>query len=130
MAQNDNSNTTTTTTMTTEKKEKKEKKATMEIHFVEYIRKTTRVEIDYKFFNKTFPDMMTEEEFNKFSEVDGAFDEYECNGEDNWNDDDGDLNDEKSWKCILQDAMLYDKEGLRNFLEEKTEEFFEKMKKE
>jgi hypothetical protein len=121
---NSNSNTTTTTT------EKKEKKATMEIHLVEYIRKTTRVEMDYKFFNKTFPNLMTEEEFNKFSEVDGMFDEYDWNSEENWNEHDGDINDEKGWKGFLQSATFREKEGLRAFLEEKTEEFHEKMKTE
>jgi hypothetical protein len=125
MAQNNsNSNTTTTTEAV---------KVCLPIS--EYVLKTTPVFMNYKQFNKAFPDMMTEEEFNTFAKTNQQFDDWFWNTNEDADDapEEGDAEDEKSWKNILRDEKMLTagkREELWEHIEDQVEEFREKMEKE
>jgi hypothetical protein len=106
------------------------KKVTVGIPIVEYIAKTTTVEVDYEFFNKKFPGLMTEQQFNKFAE--DSYEEFEYfewnGGGDPW-EVDGDKDDEETWLKNLNDPDT-DMSGLKDHISEQVEKFLGDLKPE
>ena len=92
-----NSNNNTTTQMETEKPK-------VSISVVHLITRTTKVDVDYEFFNKKFPGLMTEKQFNKLSEDSyEEFEDFEWNVDgDAWSED-GDHHDEVALLETLND---------------------------
>jgi len=118
-----------TATMTT--------KVTVSIPIVEYIAKTTNVEVDYEFFNKKFPGLMTEEQFNKFAEENcEQFEAFEWNNEQNPTEEEGDHHDEEAWFECLDDPdenlSGYDDElkGLKRHIKNQVNTFLGKNEEE
>ena len=109
------------------------KKVTVTIPMVSYLRRTTDVVMDYKFFKKAFPGMMTEKEFNRWAEdVDGVWVDYEWNQPDEFWEVDEMPDETKDWKRVgaglwntnrnLRENLNTDVEALRKKMEKEERE--------